>query len=199
MLELTIGSGDEDVGGPSSLGDLPSTEAVRGLSTIGSSRHATIATSELGAAMALTPLTPLTYVAPTIPALSTEAIEVGPYSPPVPQKRAERIWKGEFIELRDLLPTQLGEAEPTFLDLLSKPEKNIRPQKNVTTIGSGEYVLIPSPAYVVVMQQPDRMRELLAYSGTIIKVTGYSCARRAKCIGKCILKLANQESRVRRA
>ena len=27
-----------------------------------------------------------------------------------------------------------------------------------------------------------------------IKVTGYSCARRAKCIGKCILKLANQES-----
>ena len=26
----------------------------------------------------------------------------------------------------------------------------------------------------------------------IIKVTGYSCARRAKCIGKCIFKLANQ-------
>ena len=24
-------------------------------------------------------------------------------------------------------------------------------------------------------------------------VTGYSCARRAKCIGKCILKLANQK------
>ena len=31
-----------------------------------------------------------------------------------------------------------------------------------------------------------------------LKVTGYSCARRAKCIGKCILKLANQKSRVRR-
>ena len=26
---------------------------------------------------------------------------------------------------------------------------------------------------------------------------GYSCTRRAKCIGKCILKLANQESQVR--
>ena len=32
----------------------------------------------------------------------------------------------------------------------------------------------------------------------LFKVTGYSCARRAKCIGKCILKLANQKSRVRR-
>ena len=32
-----------------------------------------------------------------------------------------------------------------------------------------------------------------------LKVTGYSCARRPKCIGKCILKLANQKSRVRRA
>ena len=32
-----------------------------------------------------------------------------------------------------------------------------------------------------------------------IKVTGYSCARCPKCIGKCILKLANQKSRVRRA
>ena len=30
-----------------------------------------------------------------------------------------------------------------------------------------------------------------------VKVTGYSCACRAKCIGKCILKLANQESLVR--
>ena len=27
-----------------------------------------------------------------------------------------------------------------------------------------------------------------------LKVTGYSCARRVKCIGKCILKLANQKS-----
>ena len=25
-----------------------------------------------------------------------------------------------------------------------------------------------------------------------LKVTGYSCARRAKCIGKCILKLASK-------
>ena len=31
-----------------------------------------------------------------------------------------------------------------------------------------------------------------------LKVTGYSCVQRVKCIGKCILKLANQKSRVRR-
>ena len=31
------------------------------------------------------------------------------------------------------------------------------------------------------------------------KVTGYSCAPRAKCIGKCILELTNQESLARRA
>ena len=31
-----------------------------------------------------------------------------------------------------------------------------------------------------------------------LKVTGYSCARRVKCIGKSILKLANQKSLVRR-
>ena len=41
---------------------------------------------------------------------------------------------------------------------------------------------------------------LLKCSLTVsVKVTGYSCARRVKCIGKCILKLANQKSRVRRA
>ena len=28
----------------------------------------------------------------------------------------------------------------------------------------------------------------------IIKGTGYSCVRRAKCVGKCILKLANQKN-----
>ena len=40
---------------------------------------------------------------------------------------------------------------------------------------------------------------LIQYKMTCFKVTGYSCARRAKCIGKCILKLANQESLVRTA
>ena len=37
------------------------------------------------------------------------------------------------------------------------------------------------------------------FSRLSIKVTGYLCVRRAKCIGKCILKLANQESLVQRA
>ena len=44
---------------------------------------------------------------------------------------------------------------------------------------------------------PNHMHAILHFGA--FKVTGYSCARSVKCIEKCILKLANQESRVRRA
>jgi hypothetical protein len=54
---------------------------------------------------------------------STEAINIGSCLPPVPKKMAEHIWKGEYIDLRELLPSQLGAPEPTVFDLFSKTER----------------------------------------------------------------------------
>ena len=37
------------------------------------------------------------------------------------------------------------------------------------------------------------LKSVMLSMTTVVKVTGYSCARRAKCIGKSILKLTNQK------
>ena len=46
---------------------------------------------------------------------------------------AEKIWRGEFIELHELLPSRLTTAEPIVLDLLSSREKST-PKKTISTI-----------------------------------------------------------------
>ena len=46
---------------------------------------------------------------------------------------AEKIWRGEFIELHELLPSRLTTPEPTVLDLLSSREKST-PKKTISTI-----------------------------------------------------------------
>ena len=94
---------------------------------------------------------------------------MGPNSPPVPKKLAERIWKGEYIDLIDLLPSQLGAPELTFLDLLAKTEK-ARPKKQITTIQ--EWALCFNTFMTIIaMHEPERIADLLAYSCIIIKAT----------------------------
>lgn len=94
---------------------------------------------------------------------------VGPVSPPVPSKLAEKIWRGEYIELDELLPARLGAPAPTVLDVLLHGEK-AKPKKNISTIE--DWVLsFNTFISVVAMRTPEQVRDLLAYSSTIVKAS----------------------------
>ena len=67
---------------------------------------------------------------------STVVVSVGPNSPPVPKKLAEQIGKGEYIDLKEVLPSHLGAPEPTVFDLLEKSAK-VRPKKTSPTFKNG--------------------------------------------------------------
>ena len=86
---------------------------------------------------------------------STDAISVGPSSPPVPRKLAEQIWKGKYIDLKELLPSHLGAPEPTVFDLLGK----FRPKKNVSTIQEWS-ICFNTFIAIVAMKQPERVNDL---------------------------------------
>ena len=100
---------------------------------------------------------------------SKKAITVGPISPPIPSKLAEKIWRGEFIDLDELLPARLGAPGPTVLDALFQGEK-AKPKKNISTIE--EWVLsFNTLISVVAMRNQEQVRDLLAYSSTIVKAS----------------------------
>ena len=127
---------------------------------------------------AVTTVTSVTTVSPSTPLVSliqptggssTEAIAVGPSSPPIPIKMAQKIWRNEFIELHDLLPARLGIPEPTLLDVLTKPD-SVKPRKEISTIQQWALCFNTYMA-VLTRRQPERIRDLLAYSSIIIKAS----------------------------
>ena len=120
--------------------------------------------------MALTPLTPLADILPGHTSnLTTEAIAVGPSSPPIPLKLSQKIWRNEFIELHELLPARLGIPEPTLLDVLTKPD-SAKPKKEIKTIQQWA-LCFNSYITVLAMKQPQRLGDLLAYSSMIINAS----------------------------
>ena len=92
-------------------------------------------------------------------------IVVGHTSPPVPAKLAAKIWRGEFVDLNTLLPHRLGAPEPTLADAIQGRNKDA---KQISTI---EQLVVCFNAYISVLalQCPQRVRELLGYSSTIVK------------------------------
>ena len=120
--------------------------------------------------LTLTPSTPLSSLLPP-PAnpLSSGAASVGAHSPPIPEKLAKKIWKGEFIELHELLPSRLGAPEVTLLDLMSGKDK-LKDQKKITTIQQWE-VCFSSFMSVTEIRHPERVRELIAYLAMITKAS----------------------------
>ena len=69
----------------------------------------------LGSNTGLLPTTPLfSLLPPPADPSSSDALSVGVLSPPVPRKLAEKIWKGEFFDLSELLPSRLGAPELTL-------------------------------------------------------------------------------------
>ena len=100
---------------------------------------------------------------------SKKAVAVGPSSPPVPVKLAEKIWQGEYIDLQELLPSRLGAPSSTVLDALLKPEK-IKARKSITSIE--DWVsCFNSFISIMAIRKPERVRDLLAYSSLIVKAS----------------------------
>ena len=79
---------------------------------------------------------------------------MGQSSPPVPAKLAEKIWKGEFVNLCALLPhAWVPQNLPLQLQRKSRKE-----DKQITSIEQW-----------VAIRAPHRVRDLLAYMAMIVK------------------------------
>ena len=98
---------------------------------------------------------------------SSEAIVVGGSSPPVPRKIAEKIWKLEYVDLNELLPSRLGAPELTMLDLFTQRDR----AKEAKKIQTFEQWVACFNTLVSVMaaRYPDRVKDMLAYSSLIAK------------------------------
>lgn len=94
---------------------------------------------------------------------------MGSHSPPIPEKLATKIWKGEFIELHELLPSWLGAPEVTLLDLMSGKDK-LKDQKKITTIQQW-VVCFSSFMSVMEIRHPEHVRKLIAYLAMITKAS----------------------------
>ena len=87
----------------------------------------------------------------------------------MPRKLAERIWKKEFIDFRDLLLSQLSALDPTVFDIFGKTDK-VWPKKHISSLQ--EWVLCFNTfSTIVFMHEPERMADLLAYCSIIIKAS----------------------------
>ena len=86
-------------------------------------------------------------------------------STPVPLKIATKIWNGEFVDLNFLLPFCLGAPEPTIADTL---QGRTRDMKQITSIQQW-VVCFNAFISVVAIQQPQQIRDLLAYSSLVVK------------------------------
>ena len=116
-------------------------------------------------------LSPSSAVASLIPSPlqlpSSEAIVVGGSSPPVPRKIADKIWKHEYVDLSELLPSCLGAPELTMLDLFTQRDKP-KEAKKIQTFEQwvGCFNTLVS---VMAMRYLDRVKDMLAYLSLIAK------------------------------
>ena len=107
-------------------------------------------TTKLSLQLPLTSLTAsLSKIKPNL------AVSVGPHSPPIPKKLAQKIWRNEFIELRELLPSRLGIPPPTLMDVLASPSTSKAPLKQISTIEEGVMCFNTYTA-LVALKHPDR-------------------------------------------
>lgn len=93
-------------------------------------------------------------------------IVVSPNDPPIPNKLAQRVWKGEYIELSEFLPESLGASDPISQGTVSE-SKGTRKQK-VSSI-SQWVQCFNTYMSIVALKQPSRITDLLAYSSLIVQ------------------------------
>lgn len=140
-----------------SISTMPSGEVLAGLRTLEQDQ------------IPITLTTPVHSLLADFPQ-SRRAVAVGPVSPPIPYKLAEKIWQGEYIDLQELLPSRLGAPSTTVLDALLKSEKVVA-KKNIASIEDW-VVCFNTYTSVVALKKPERVRDLLAYCSTIVKASG---------------------------
>ena len=89
-------------------------------------------------------------VTPSIPAAmaETSTLATAPSGMAIPPKLAQKIWRGDFVEMTELLPDQLGQLDP--------PET------------SGSKDADKKRSMVMVQQQPTRTQDLLAYESLVV-------------------------------
>ena len=116
----------------------------------------------------LSPSSAVASVMPAPPQLpSSEAIMVGGSSPPVPRKIAEKIWKLEYVDLNELLPSRLGAPELTMLDLFTQRDR-AKESKKIQTFEQW-VACFNTLVSVMAARYPDRVKDMLAYSSLIAK------------------------------
>lgn len=110
---------------------------------------------------------PISHVLPPPNEGQGDAIVIGASTPPVPRKLAERIWRGEFVEMQELLPARLGVPEPSQLDVIAGKHR----QQSTRTIQDIHQWVQCFNTYisVVAIRHPERVRDLLSYSSIIVR------------------------------
>ena len=116
---------------------------------------------------ALTPESPVTALWQEESQQLETAVVVSPNVPPIPRKMAEKIWRKGFVELDALLPARLGVPEP---DLGFRGEEERKKKRGITTIQ--EWICCFNTfSGVVLLKDPGRAGDLLAYSSLIVKAS----------------------------
>jgi len=83
----------------------------------------------------------------------------------VPPKLAKKIWQGEFVEMSELLPDKLGQADTSPG---SSKEEARRPRAKRVTDVLQWVECFHSYMGVIVQHQPERTQDLLAYASLIV-------------------------------
>jgi hypothetical protein len=92
-------------------------------------------------------------------------LAIAPGGVGIPSKVAQRIWKGEFVEMAELLPEKLGQADTPPAP--SKEDKQKPKKKRVVAIL--QWVeCFHTYIGVLVQQQPGRIQDLLAYASLVV-------------------------------
>ena len=90
-------------------------------------------------------------------------IIVSPNDPPIPNKLAQRVWKGEYIELSEFLPETLGAGDSD-----SQGTSSGTRNRKVSSI-SQWIQCFNTYTSIVALKQPSRITDLLAYSSLIVQ------------------------------
>ena len=93
-------------------------------------------------------------------------IVVSPNDLPIPNKIAQRVWKGEYIDLSEFLPELLGASDPISQGIVSE-SKGTRKQKVSST--SQWVQCFNAYMSIVALKQPSHITNLLAYSSLIVQ------------------------------
>ena len=97
----------------------------------------------------------------------TSTLAIAPSGVAIPPKLAQKIWRGDFVEMTELLPDKLGQLDPPDTSGSKDADKKRSKGKRVANIL--QWVeCFHSYIGVMVQQQPTRTQDLLAYASLVV-------------------------------